>query len=148
MSTAIQSRILPAFLLAALLAVPALPAQAAPSADGDWLVFTLASRHHKRGYNERNWGIGAEYGLTEDWRAAAGTYRNSFSQQTFYAGAMYLPLRYGDWRIGGAVLAATGYDQSPVFLPFPVISYERKEWGFNLGPILPTVVGVQIKFRY
>ena len=133
-----------AILLAAALCAP-LPTSAAGD---DWLVFTIGSRHHKRGYNEHNWGVGIEHGVTDNWRAVAGTYRNSFYRQTLYAGAIYLPLRVGDWRVGAAASLVSGYVQHPVLVAFPFISYEQKDWGLNFGPILPTVVGIQFKLRY
>ena len=113
----------------------------------DWLVVTIGSRHHKRGYNEHNWGAGIEHGINEDWRAIAGIYRNSFYRSTVYAGATYHPLRFGDWHAGGAIFLASGYERRPVVLPFPSVSYEQKNWGLNFGPILPTVIGVQVKFK-
>lgn len=120
------------------------PAQAAD----DWLVITIGSRHHKRGYNERNWGIGIERKISDNWRMGAGTYRNSYYRQTLYAGVTYAPLRFGDWHLGGTALLVTGYESRPVVVPFPSISYEQKEWGLNFGPILPTVVGVQLKLKF
>jgi hypothetical protein len=117
-------------------------------ATDDWLVVVVGSRHRQQGYNEHNWGLGIEHGVNDRWRVIGGTYRNSFYRQTLYAGAVYMPLRSGDWRIGGTAMLATGYDRRfPVFV-FPVVSYEQKEWGINFGPILPMVVGVQLKFRY
>lgn len=133
-------------LMAACLAFP-LSSIAADLSD-DWIVFTVASRHHKRGYNEHNYGIGIEHGITGNWRLVAGTYRNSFYRDTVYAGATYLPIHYGDLHLGGAVILASGYETRPVPMAWPMVSYEQKKWGLNFGPILPTVVGVQLKFRY
>ena len=131
-------------LLAAALFIPAPVA----AADDDWIAVTVASRHHKRGYQEHNWGLGFEHGINERWRAIGGFYLNSYDRQTVYAGVLYQPWRFGDWRIGGAALLATGYEGYPAPMAYPVISYERKSWGVNFGPVLPTVVGVQIKFKY
>jgi len=130
-------------LIACLLApIPAV------AAGDDWVVVTVGSRHHKRGYNEHNYGIGIENGIIGNWRAVGGIYRNSYYRQTLYAGAQYQPWQTGTWRGGVTVMLATGYEHRPVPMAFPVISYEQKDWGLNFGPILPTVVGVQFKLRY
>lgn len=138
-----------ALAFAAAATVFALPkAQAADPAGDDWLVLTVGSRHSSRGYNEHNWGLGIEHGFNDNWRGVFGTYRNSYYRQTVYVGAMYQPWRVLGWRVGGATFLASGYDRRPVLIPFPSLSYEQKDWGLNLGPILPTVVGFQVKFRY
>lgn len=147
-------------ILLLLLAVAALAVPLSSIADetgitperDTWLVVTVGSRHHKRGYNEHNWGLGLEHGVSEYWRLVVGTYKNSFYRDTIYLGAMYTPFSFaaagGTVRLGGAVLYASGYEPQPVVLPFPMIAYEQKHWGLNVGPILPTVVGFQLKLRY
>jgi hypothetical protein len=133
------------FFIALALAMPGIASADADS--DDWLVLTVGSRHHKRGYNEHNYGIGIEHGIAENWRVVAGTYRNSYYRQTVYAGTTYLPLRYENWRIGGAALIVTGYDPRPSAAVFPMVSYEEKKWGLNFGPVLPSVIAVQVKLK-
>lgn len=130
------------------------PEAAAPKAP--WLVLTVGSRHHKRGYNEHNWGLGIEAPMSERTRFLAGYYQNSFDRRTIYAGAGWCAFKAPDFLISGADLCLggmagmfSGYDRKPVFLAAPVISYEYKnKIGLNIGPILPTVVGFQVKARF
>lgn len=114
----------------------------------DWLTVTVGSRHHKRGYNEHNWGLGMEHGLTDRWRLVAGTYRNSYWRQTVYAGAAYEFASYGKWHFGTTTMIVTGYGPRAEPVIFPAIAYEDKHWGVNFGPVLPAVIAVQLKFRF
>ena len=120
-----------------------------------WIGATVASYHPDRSspHNERNWGLNAEYGVNDTWRAAAGAYRNSQWKTSVYAGGMWVPAQPGPWK--GAVLVAvlTGYHNSPVPVALPTVMYEGKAWGVNIG-VLPSldrgigVLGLQIKGKF
>jgi len=114
----------------------------------DWLVVTVGSRHDEPGYNEKNWGIGVEHGLSRDWRALAGTYRNSYYRQTVYVGAARTLWRSGNWLFGITGMIVTGYGDRPEPVFFPAIAYEGRTFGVNFGPVLPSVVALQVKMRF
>jgi hypothetical protein len=123
-----------------------------PAHSADWLVITMSSYHAEpdRGYNEKNWGLGLEHDLTDNWRVSAGTYRNSLRRQTIYVGAVYHPLRIGPVHVGMAVMAGTGYAPGNRLraVVFPTLSYEAATWGLNLYPLTADVVGVQFKLKF
>jgi hypothetical protein len=138
------------FLLIAILG--ALSPYGAKAAEGDtWGVLTLASRHadREKPYNERNFGAGLEYEHTDDYRTILGTYRNSFYRRSVYVGGTYKVFASErGWWMGGTWLMVSGYETgkfSPI--AFPAAGYEGRSFGINFGPILPAVVGLQVKFK-
>jgi hypothetical protein len=115
-----------------------------------WLAISTVSKHFPSsdGYNERNWGVGLEYGVGEDTRLVTGVYRNSYFRDTAYVGAAYTPF--------GAGPVLTGYEDqmgsrvAPAVLP--VVTFESGNVGFNL--IVAPQIGdrggaalLQLKFR-
>ena len=123
-----------------------------------WVVGTVASHHfeHPDTHNERNFGLGFETDVARDVRAIGGFYKNSNYRETVYAGAAWLPFRVGNFRLGAAGVLATGYAPYPVVPAiFGVVTYERQNWGVNLGFIppassikQPAVLGLQFKLLY
>lgn len=125
----------------------------------DYATMFVRSYHFDRNpeYNENNLGLGCEAVLSDNWRAAAGVYRNTHYKTSGYAGAAYTPLSAGNWKFGAFVGLITGYGK-PVILPLPLVSYERDRWGLNLLIVPPTkktvdgkteggVVGFQVKWK-
>src|SRR3989304_277178 len=114
------------------------PAQAA---EQDWLSATLGSRHanRDRDYNEFNYGIGIERALPWDkWRAAGGFYCNSYYRTTWYAIGVREIWTYGNWKLGLAAGAVSGYTPGrldPVFAP--ILAWEGKHYGVNVFPLTP-----------
>ena len=139
----------------ALLALAAAYSNKAQAADA-WLTATIASYHTRRtvDHNERNWGLGFEYSLSDRWRVSAGDYRNSYYRNTTYAGIMWLPVHEGALRAGVMVGGATGYSRTVATIIVPTIAFEGKTFGANIG-IMPAldkrvvnVIGLQLKARF
>lgn len=120
-----------------------------------WLVGTVASYHTNRDIerNERNWGLGLERDFAENWRYTVGGYRNSYWRNSYYAGAQWLPWRFGSIRIGAMAGGVTGYTNSVDPMILPTIAIEGKQFGVNLG-VMPHVkrgvgvLGLQLKTRF
>ena len=126
-----------------------------------WLSASIASYHIKRGdYCEVNPGIGFEYGLSKTTRFVAGTYQNSLCNVSNYIGVTWVPLQFGNWRLGVATIAITGYENDKkkkgdevIFAPLPMVSYEGRRFGINLAVIPPYdefdgAIGAQLKVRF
>lgn len=129
-----------------------------PARAGNAWIACIATSHHfdrSKGYNERNWGCGVEYGVAQDTRLVAGAYRNSLFRESTYAGALWLPLQFGPAKagfIGGVVngYRANGGGFSPVVVP--MITLEGHTVGINVLATpryrdSPGVIGMQIKFQ-
>lgn len=107
------------------------------------LVISGISYHFERAkkYNEQNFGLGLEHRLSENWRAGAGWYRNSFYRTSWYAGATYAPLAIGPVRLGMSLGVVTGYYKDPDrVLPMvvPTLSVEGGGWGANMVVMPPS----------
>ncbi len=128
-----------------------------------WLTSGFISHHFKRdaGYNERNYGLGAELRFDEINTVAAGVYRNSVRHTTHYLHFVWTPLELGPFRLGAAVGMIDGYPQlnngSTAFAVMPVASTYFKvlshDAGLNLVYI-PTIaqrvdgaLALQLKIR-
>lgn len=117
-----------------------------------WVTLPLTSWHKEdKDYNERNWGIGLEHKQTESWSWVGGTYRNSFYEQSYYAGGVWTPLKFEIQEVtikGGFLLGFfSGYENKVMFLTPPVIQIEAfKKWGgdFLIGD---GFVGFSFKFN-
>ena len=136
--------------ISCMLLVCAIGWLAAVRAD-DFLVATCCSYHFERkGYNERNYGLGLEHSISRDCRLLAGFYDNSLYRQTVYAGAVYAPLRTGQWHFGAVMGVFTGYAPQPEPLAAPVLMWEGEHLGVNLLviPIPQGLVGAQLKWRF
>jgi hypothetical protein len=113
-----------------------------------WLTSGFFSHHFKRdaGYNERNYGLGAELRFDEVNTIAAGVYRNSVRQTTHYLHFVWTPFELGPVRMGAAVGIIDGYPQlnngSSAFAVMPVASTEFKILSYDAGinfVYIPTV---------
>ena len=127
-----------------------------------WLSASIASYHIKRGdYCEVNPGIGFEQSIFKDTRFVAGTYQNSLCNVSNYVGLSWAPLKFGNWRLGVATIAITGYEDDKkkkkgdevIFAPLPMLSYEGRRFGINLAVIPPYAdfggaIGLQGKVRF
>jgi len=147
-----------ALALAAIYALWLAQAWHPARADSLWLVGSGASYHFDRSkdYNERNWGVGFEWGLVRDTRAILGTYLNSHGQQSTYGGVAWTPLALGPARAGAILGAVDGYENVRNGHVFPMGSLlatlERGRFGVNLLAAprwkdSPGVLGLQLKFR-
>jgi hypothetical protein len=128
-----------------------------------WLTSGFLSHHFKRdaGYNERNYGLGAELHFDDVNAVSAGIYRNSVRQTTHYLHFVWTPLEVGPVRLGAAVGVIDGYPQlnngNTAFAVMPVVSTSFKvlsqDAGLNLVYI-PTIarrvdgaLALQLKIR-
>lgn len=119
-----------------------------------WLVSTVTSYHtaKQEQYNANNFGLGVEHDIADRWRASAGFYENSYYRRSWYAGASYCLWTSGAWKVGVFGAAVTGYGEPVQAALMPVLTYEAKTWGANIG-IVPHpergvgVIGLQLKYR-
>lgn len=114
----------------------------------DFVAATVASYHfdRERKYNEQNFGLGWERSITDNAYVHVGFYKNSFSEDTFYALGGYAPLRAGKWKIGAMFGAVTGYRHSVDPMLTASAIREWKNFGVNIL-VAPAAVAVQIKWR-
>jgi hypothetical protein len=137
-----------AFLLGAI----AMVAIQGKTAD-DWLVVSGISYHLQRnGQNERNWGLGWERRLSENWNLSVGAYDNSSNRLSVYGAAGYTPYRCWIAKCGVITGLVTGYeqDQKPTVLGGFAATVEGRDMGFNFI-FIPAAGGVnflQVKFRW
>lgn len=109
-----------------------------------WLNPGMYSYHFDRGqdFNSANYGFGAEYQFSSVASITAGTYRNSYYQQSNYIGAYWQPIAIGPSRLGFVVGGFDGYRNTnnggwfPAVLP--ALSLEGDFLGFNLL-LIPTI---------
>jgi hypothetical protein len=116
----------------------------------DWLVASGISYHLRRaGQNERNWGVGFERRLAENWSATFGLYDNSSSDDSAYAAAAWTPYRWGRIRAGLLGGVVSGYEDKPCLLGGLTGAMEWRLFGLN-AVFIPAAGGVlflQAKFR-
>jgi len=128
-----------------------------------WLTSGFLSHHFKRdaGYNERNYGLGAELQFDQTNAMAAGVYRNSVRQTTHYLHFVWTPLELGPLRLGAAAGIIDGYPQlnngGTSFAVMPVASTSFKVLAQDAGlnfVYIPTVarrvdgaLALQLKIR-
>lgn len=119
-----------------------------------WLSVMTRSYHADRsaGYNERNWGVGIEYGFASDWRVVAGTYENSVFRRSNYAGVHWAPFQWFGG-IAGAVSGYPGYEYRWGPMVAPVLSWERGRAGVNVIALpnfgeVSAVVTLQINGKF
>lgn len=122
-----------------------------PAHAGEWLSLTLGSHHfdRDRDYNEFNYGIGYERTLSPEWRFAGGVYKNSYYRTSWYAVWVREMWTYGSWKAGTAFGGVSGYTHGRVDpVAAPIIAWEGKDFGVNLFPVSPKVIGLQVKFKF
>jgi hypothetical protein len=108
-----------------------------------WLNFGFYSDHFDRdkGLNNSNPGLGIEYRYSTVASFTGGRFYNSDREYSNYVGWYYQPVALGPFRLGAVVGAFNGYPKMlnggwfPALIP--VISYEYKRVGLNLG-IVPS----------
>ena len=125
----------------------------------DWWLGPGLSYHFKRnGQNERHIGIGIERHLDERWRAVLDFRNNSNGDLSVYGAGCYMPGRMLQWRTGGCLGVATGYDKGKdddreaehALRPLPfgglAAAIERRRYGINVLVVPGTMVFVGVKF--
>lgn len=109
-----------------------------------WLNPGLLSYHFDRNkdFNSLNYGFGVEYKFSSIASLTAGTYRNSYYQQSNYIGAYWQPVAIGPVHMGVVAGGFDGYSNTnnggwfPAVLP--ALSVEWDLIGFNLL-LIPTI---------
>jgi hypothetical protein len=147
----------PAALIAAFLAGFIAALGMSGRAD-EWATATVRSYHlERKGYEEQNYGLGVETGVTHTLRLALGFYRNSERRDSVYGAAVWCPVstRWGNWRGCGMAGGVTGYNDTVAPLAGFVLSWEGREWGVNIlalpnkkGDFTSGLLAAQIKRRF
>lgn len=82
------------------------------------------SVHDRSGYNGFNWGAGLEQSITDRISVAAGWYYNSEYRGSTYVYGRYAFYKQGQWNLGVAMGAVTGYQRASVIpMAFPEACY-------------------------
>lgn len=107
-----------------------------------WLNPGMASYHFQKGYNNGNWGLGAEYRFANVASLTAGRFYNSDRAYSNYAGVYWQPIGIGPFNFGLVAGGFNGYPKTNnggwFAAALPAITYEGKWLGGNLF-IVPTV---------
>ena len=107
-----------------------------------WLNPGMASYHFQKGYNNGNWGLGAEYRFANVASLTAGRFYNSDRAFSNYAGVYWQPIGIGPFNFGLVAGGFNGYPKTNnggwFAAALPAITYEGKWLGGNLF-IVPTV---------
>ena len=109
-----------------------------------WINPGMASYHFQteKGYNNGNWGFGAEYRFANVASLTAGRFYNSDRAYSNYAGVYWQPIGIGPFNIGLVAGGFNGYPQTNnggwFAAAMPAITYEGKWVGGNLF-IIPTI---------
>lgn len=110
------------------------------------LQLHAGSYHAEPGYNNDTPGIGALCPVNGDWSLAAGTYFNSMSKQSVYAGFLWQPVRLGPVKAGLYGGLATGYIYDVVpFAAFALSVPIGKSFEVHLA-MVPKVKGITPAF--
>jgi hypothetical protein len=124
-----------------------------------WLNPGLQSYHFNRekGFNNNNYGFGAEYRFSTVTSATAGRFYNSDRYYSNYAGFYYQPYAIGPVRVGAVVGVFNGYprfhDGGWFLAAVPMLSYEYGRVGLNVaivpsfGDKLHGAIGFQLKLK-
>ena len=125
-----------------------------------WVNFGGTSWHsHKNSErNAANYGLGIEYTISADYSLIAGQYRNSFYEQSRYAGVAWMPAEFYGTKLGLILGCVDGYHMinNGQLFPFlvPAVSIEGQRFGINLiymPPVkskLHSTLGLQFKVRF
>lgn len=101
----------------------------------DYLRLSGVSWHSTPNNNPINYGAGLELGINDRWSYIGGYYRNSEYHSSWYAGARYAFYKEGDWNLGIAAGAVTGYNAMTVM---PMVMPDLC-WKVVCGMALPKV---------
>lgn len=107
-----------------------------------WINPGMISYHFQSGYNNDNWGFGAEYRFANVASVTAGRFYNSDRAYSNYAGVYWQPIGIGPFNIGLVAGGFNGYPQTNnggwFAAALPAITYEGKWVGGNLF-VIPTM---------
>lgn len=107
-----------------------------------WINPGMVSYHFDPGYNNSNWGYGAEYRFANVASLTAGRFYNSDRAYSNYAGVYWQPIGIGPFNFGLVAGGFNGYPQTNnggwFAAALPAITYEGKWVGGNLF-IIPTI---------
>ena len=107
-----------------------------------WLNPGMISYHFQNGYNNDNWGFGAEYRFANVASVTAGRFYNSDRAYSNYAGVYWQPIGIGPFNVGLVAGGFNGYPQTNnggwFAAALPAITYEGKWIGGNLF-VIPTM---------
>ena len=124
-----------------------------------WLNAGMQSYHYDGDsqLNNSNIGLGAEYAFSTVASATLGTYKNSNSKQSNYAGIYYHPLSAGPIHLGfvGGLINGYGGINNRGYYPalIPAASFEKGWFGANLlfipsiGDKIRGVISLQLKLK-
>jgi hypothetical protein len=147
---------------ALLLALPSAHAQTVPTKTETkpwWITVGGFSYHfaNRDMLNQTHPGLGLEYHLSDELALVAGGYKNSNYHWSQYAGANWMPLQYGAFKLGATAQIANHYDQANnggIFaFAAPTLSVTTHKVGVNVY-VIPTIakvtgaVAVQFKFQF
>lgn len=124
-----------------------------------WINPGMVSHHfqQEKGYNNGNWGLGAEYRFNTVASVTAGRFYNSDRTYSNYAGVYYQPIALGPIKIGAVVGGFNGYPQTNhggwFAAALPALTWEGDYLGANLF-VIPTVgdrvhgaISLQLKLK-
>ncbi len=102
-----------------------------------WLNPGLYSFHYQdKGFNDNNYGIGAEYRYSDTQSVTAGEYKNSDRHISHYLSWYWQPFAIGPVKIGatfGALDGYPAYHHGDWFVAvIPAATYEGRRFGLNV----------------
>lgn len=124
-----------------------------------WINPGMVSYHFDKdnGYNNKNFGFGAEYVFSSVASVTAGGFKNSDSKHSNYIGVYYHPVAVGPFKVGFVAGGLNGYPSAnnggwfPALIP--TVSLEYRWVGANLL-LIPSVgdkvhgaISLQLKFK-
>ncbi len=104
-----------------------------PAVSELWINPGMYTYHFQkdRGFNNENYGLGAEYRYSADNAITAGFFRNSDNQQSRYVGWYWEPLIVSRVRLGAVMGGIDGYPRMqnggwfPAVIPTASIEFDR-----------------------
>jgi len=116
-----------------------------------WVDVNGVSYHFKREpkHNERNWGLGLTFPLSEKTAFAVGTYKNSNWRQTTYAWYEYTPWTIGPVKVGFLGGGVTGYRSGNNVMPAAGLLFTTRsdKVGFNVVCLPPVMCAASVSFK-
>ncbi|MBS1992568.1 MAG: hypothetical protein JSS83_18750 [Cyanobacteria bacterium SZAS LIN-3] len=116
-----------------------------------WVDVNGVSYHFKRNpkHNERNWGVGLEFPVSDRSTVLVGTYNNSNWRQSNYVWYEYTPWHIGPVKFGLMGGGVTGYRSGMNVMPVAGLAFTggSDRVGFNIVCLPPVVCAASIKFK-
>jgi len=116
-----------------------------------WVDVNGISYHFKREpkHNERNWGVGLTFPLSEKTAVAVGSYKNSNWRQTTYAWYEYTPWTIGPVKVGFLGGGVTGYRSGNNVMPAAGLLFTTRsdKVGFNVVCLPPVMCAASVSFK-